>query len=296
MYRKESVTNVAEGVPVLQLNQVCAGYLRQSPVIADLSLTVECGVFLGLIGSNGSGKSTLIRAMAGVVPFRTGSIWLKGESLDSLSRRQIARRVAVLPQDTSCSFAFSVREIVSMGRHPHLGRFQRPDRQDLRIVDEVMERTDVQQLAGRNILELSGGERQRVAIARALAQKPRVLLLDEPTSHLDLNHRIEVLDLLHELNIEEGLTLVCVTHDLNDAAEYCDRLLLLHRGRTMACGSPRQVLTPDLLRRAFGVEAAVEPAPNGPGLRVIPLSRRARTAASAPEGIPRNNEMARGLS
>lgn len=275
------MTSASDGVPVLQLDQVAAGYDRQNPVICELSLSVESGVFLGLIGSNGSGKSTLIRTMAGVVPFRTGSVRLEGQSLDLLSRREIARFVAVLPQDTACAFAFTVREVVSMGRHPHLGRFERPGRDDLRIVDEVMERTDVQQLAGRSVLELSGGERQRVAIARALAQKPRVLLLDEPTSHLDLNHRIEVLDLLHELNLEEQLTLVCVTHDLNDAAEYCDRLLLLHRGRTMACGAPEEVLTPDLLRRAYGVEAAVETAPTGVGLRVIPLSRRARSAASA---------------
>lgn len=273
---------MAEGVPVLQLEQVSAGYVRQNPVIVDVSLAVESGVFLGLIGANGSGKSTLIRTMAGVVPFRTGAIRLEGQSLDLLTRREIARLVAVLPQDTSCSFSFTVREIVSMGRHPHLGRFQRPSHQDLRIVDEVMERTDVQQLAGRSILELSGGERQRVVIARALAQKPRVLLLDEPTSHLDLKHRIEVLDLLHELNREEELTLVSVTHDLNDAAEYCDRVLLLHRGRTMACGSPRSVLTPDLIRRAYGVEAAVEPAPTGAGIRVVPLSRRARSGAGEP--------------
>jgi len=271
---------VAGEVPVLELERVCAGYARHQPVIADLTLAVEGGVFLGLIGPNGSGKSTLIRALAGVVPFRTGAIRLAGQSLSSLSRRQIARRVAVLPQDTSCAFAFTVREIVSMGRHPHLGRFQRPGRDDLRIVDEVMERTDVQQLASRSVLELSGGERQRVAVARALAQKPQVLLLDEPTSHLDLNHRIEVFDLLHQLNREEGLTLVCVTHDLNDAAEYCDRLLLLDRGRTMACGSPPAVLTPDLIRCAYGVQAAVEPAPGGVGLRIVPLSRRARSAAA----------------
>lgn len=260
---------------LLQLRAVSAGYDHQQPILHELDFDLPGGAFLGLIGPNGSGKSTLIRAITGIIPFRTGEILLDGVALDDLARKEIARFFAVLPQDTSCGFSFSVREIVAMGRHPHLGRFRGPDRDDARIVDESLERTDSLHLANRNVLELSGGERQRVAIARALAQKPRVLLLDEPTSHLDLNHRIEILDLLHELNQEEELTLLCVTHDLNEAAEYCDRILLLVQGRTRVFGTPAEVLTPAVLREAYGVDVAVESATPARGLRVVALSRRA---------------------
>jgi len=259
---------------LLQLRAMSAGYERQHPILQELDFDLCPGVFLGLIGPNGSGKSTLIRAITGVIPFRTGEVLLDGVALNDLTRREIARFFAVLPQDTSCSFSFSVREIVSMGRHPHLGRFRGPGPDDALIVEDALARTDALDLAERSVLELSGGERQRVAIARALAQKPRVLLLDEPTSHLDLNHRIEILDLLHELNQEEGLTLLCVTHDLNEAAEYCDHILLLDQGRTRAFGAPAEVLTPEILQDAYGVDVIVESGTADRGLRVIPLSRR----------------------
>ena len=265
---------------LLQLRAVSAGYERQHPILQELDFDLCRNAFLGLIGPNGSGKSTLIRAITGLIPFRTGEILLDGVALNDLARKEIARFFAVLPQDTSCSFSFSVREIVGMGRHPHLGRFRGPGQDDARIVEESLERTDALHLAERSVLELSGGERQRVAIARALAQKPRVLLLDEPTSHLDLNHRIEILDLLHELNQEEGLTLLCVTHDLNEAAEYCDHILLLDQGRTRAFGTPAEVLTPAILQDAYGVDVAVESATPARGLRVIPLSRRGRKSVA----------------
>jgi len=259
---------------LLQLRAVSAGYERRHPILQDLDFDVRGGTFLGLIGPNGSGKSTLIRAITGLIPFRVGQVLLDGVALSDLGRKEIARFFAVLPQDTSCSFSFSVREIVGMGRHPHLGRFRGPGKDDARIVEESLERTDALHLAERSVLELSGGERQRVAIARALAQKPRVLLLDEPTSHLDLNHRIEILDLLHELNQEEGLTLLCVTHDLNEAAEYCDHILLLNQGCSRAFGTPTEVLTPAILHDAYGIDVAVESPTRTHGLRVTPLSRR----------------------
>ncbi|MFC1525264.1 ABC transporter ATP-binding protein [Candidatus Latescibacterota bacterium] len=279
---------MSDTVNLLELSQVSAGYERDRPVVRELDLSVRRGAFLGLIGPNGSGKSTMIRAITGVAPFSSGLVLLDGEDLNTMSRKEIARCIAVLPQDTTSTFSFSVREIVTMGRHPHLGRFQGLTHADLLVVEEAMARTDVLQLAERSILELSGGERQRVVIARALAQKPRVLLLDEPTTHLDLNHRIEVLDLLHELNQEEGLTLLCVTHDLNEAAAYCDQLVLLCEGRKRAQGTPAEVLTPQLLREAYGVEAVVEPGPLGRGLRVTPISRPAVAAAAAAIAVAGN--------
>jgi iron complex transport system ATP-binding protein len=188
--------------------------------------------------------------------------------------------VGVVPQEASCPFAFTVGELVAMGRHPHLGRFRRPGREDDRLVQEALAQTDLSHVADRSILELSGGERQRAIIARALAQKPRILLLDEPSNHLDISHQVEVFDLLHQLNEEQGLALLCVTHDLNTAAEYCDRILLMDRGRACAYGRPEEVITPPLVSAVYGVEVQVEPGAGGTGIRVQPLSRKARHARS----------------
>ena len=267
--------------PTFEVDSVSAGYRAGESVIEEIDLRVNEGSFTGLIGPNGCGKTTLLRAMSGIIRPAAGTIYLRGEKLDRLSRREIACQCAVVPQETPISFAFTVREVVTMGRHPYVGRFQLLSDDDQRIVNEVMERTATVHLADRNVLEVSGGERQRVIIARALCQRPQVLLLDEPTAHLDINHQIELLELLHELSEEQRMTIVCATHDLNHASAYCDRILLLQDGRVRAFGSPQEVISPDIIRDTYGVDVHIDYGSERPF--VVPVSSRHRTAsASAP--------------
>lgn len=227
------------------------------PVLADVELEVQEGDFLGLIGPNGSGKSTLLKIISRVLRPQKGVAYLNGSLLDGLSQKAIARDVAVVPQETQTSFGFSVSDVVLMGRFPHLGRFQVEGAEDLRIARGAMEKTHTVHLADRPITELSGGEKQRVIIAQALTQNPRLLLLDEPTTHLDINHQLQILDLLKELN-RGGLTIIAVFHDLNLAARYCKRLVLLNCGRIDVVGKAQEVLLPEIIRRVFKTDVVVE--------------------------------------
>ena len=260
---------------LLELEGVWAGYGSDEAVVRGVDLQLGEGDFLGLIGPNGCGKSTLLRAAAGVLPLRAGKVLFEGRDLQALSRRELARLLGVVSQETIFAAGFMVRQIVAMGRHPHLGRFQQPGRDDEYQIHQALAQTGILHLAEREALALSGGEKQRVAIARALAQAPRLLLLDEPTNHLDINHQVEVFDLLHDLNQARGLAILCVTHDLNIAAEYCSAIALLEQGELRACGSPSEVLTAPQLSAAYGVEVQVEevggyrassPSPAGAGL------------------------------
>ena len=253
----------------VKLSNVAAGYFRSQPVIKEVDLALCAGDFLAVIGPNGCGKSTLIRAIAGVVPQRSGEVLIGGIDVAQMSRRDMARFTAVVPQETVPAIAFEVRQLVMMGRYPHLRRLQAPGEQDQRLVDAALSRTEATRLVGRRIDELSGGERQRVYIARALAQNPNLLLLDEPTNHLDINYQVEVFDLLYELNRQEGLTIICATHDLNYAAEYSKRVALMASGQVRALGSAVDVYDPDVLEEVYGVGIRVEAGP-----RVVPLSRR----------------------
>ncbi|MCC7264844.1 MAG: ABC transporter ATP-binding protein [Candidatus Latescibacteria bacterium] len=261
---------------LLELVGVSAGYGTGEPVVRGVDLQLAEGDFLGLIGPNGCGKSTLMRAAAGVLPLRGGRAVLEGRNLQTCSRRDLAKLLGVVAQESVFAPGFSVQEIVAMGRHPHLGRFGRPGREDEYQVHRALDQTGILALAAREAVALSGGERQRVAIARALAQSPRLLLLDEPTNHLDINHQVEVFDLLHDLNHEQGLAILCVTHDLNLAAEYCSAIALLEQGLLRAWGPPSEVLTPSLLGAAYGVEVLVEEIGGTP--RIFPVTRRTRSS------------------
>lgn len=227
------------------------------PVLEEIELKVEEGDFLGLIGPNGSGKSTLLKLISRVLRPQKGIAYLNGSLLDGLTQKAIARDIAVVPQETQTTFAFSVSDVVLMGRFPHLRRFQVESTEDLRIAKEAMEKTQTFHLANRLMTELSGGEKQRVVIAQALTQNPRLLLLDEPTTHLDIGHQLQILDLLKELN-QGGLTIIAVFHDLNLAARYCKRLVLLSCGRVEVIGKAEEVFLPEIIRRVFKADVVVD--------------------------------------
>lgn len=226
-------------------------------VLNEFNLKVEQNEIVGIIGPNGSGKTTVIKLLSRVLHPASGSITLFGRNIADMKQKEIARIVAVVPQGTSVAFPFTVREIVLMGRSPHLGLLQMERESDLKIVDHSMALTDSLEIADRYIDELSGGERQRVIIARALSQEPKILLLDEPTSHLDINHQVEIYDLIKRLNSEKDLSVVIVSHDLNMAAEYCDRLVLMKNGRVYKDGTPREVITESNIRDVYGINVMV---------------------------------------
>jgi len=240
-------------------------------VLAEVSLELRAGEVLGLAGPNGAGKTTLLRAGCGVLAPASGRVLLEGRPLAEHGRRGVARRVAVVPQDASFAFPFRAGEVVLMGRSPHLPRLGFEGPQDLAIARAALERVGIEALADRSVLELSGGERQLVLFARALAQEPAALLLDEPTAHLDLFHRLRVLELVREL-ARGGRGALVVSHDLSLAARSCDRIAIAAGGRLLAVGAPAEVLRPELLRRAFAIDALVVPGPDGAPL-VVPQRR-----------------------
>lgn len=225
-------------------------------VVGGLDLTVRSGDFVGILGPNGSGKTSFLRALSRAFRPRDGMVLLGGEDIYSLPAKSVARDLAMVPQEAHVSFAFTALEVVLMGRNPHLGRLQGAGPRDLEAARLAMERANVWHLADRPVTELSGGERQRVVIAQALAQETGLLLLDEPTQHLDINHQLSLLNLLSEM-CAQGLAVIMVMHDVNLASQYCRRLIVIRSGREFARGTPEEVLTPDNIREVFGVGAIV---------------------------------------
>ena len=239
-------------------------------ILRDVNLEVPEGTVVALAGRNGAGKTTLLRIASRVLRPNAGRVLIRGTPIDGFSRRDLAKELAVVPQDTPVSFPFRVIEVVLMGRSPHLGVLGFESRADIALARDVMERVGIDGFADRSILELSGGERQLVLIARALTQEPRVLLLDEPTAHLDLAHRVAVLDLVRDF-ARDGRSVLVVSHDLSLSARASDRLALLAEGRVLDCGTPVDVLTPENLMATFGIRADVIQAPDGSPL-VVPRS------------------------
>jgi iron complex transport system ATP-binding protein len=245
---------------------------RSVAALDDVSVDLRRGEILGIIGPNGSGKSTAVRLMSGVLQPQTGSVLWHGRSLAHVRRADLARQLAVVPQDTAIEFPFSVLEVVLMGRAPHLGGFTFEGDRDIAAAEAALRRTATLHLAHRCIHELSGGERQRVTLARALAQEPQVLLLDEPGAFLDIRHAVEIYDLLRDLQVE-GLTIATVLHDLNLAALYCERVALLHRGRLFRLGTPAEVITYAALTEVYETEVYVDLNDITGAVNVLPLSR-----------------------
>jgi len=243
-------------------------------VLQNVDLALQRGELAGLLGPNGSGKTTLLRLLSGLLPPRSGQVLLDGRDLRGMKPRQIARRVAVVPQELHMPFGFSVQEMVMLGRTPHVRPLAGAGRRDRQVVEESMRLTATSDLAERPFSELSGGEQQRVVIAMALAQEPEVLLLDEPVVHLDISHQIEILELVKELNRRRGLTVLATMHDLNLAALYFDRLILLERGQIVAQGAPGEVLYEERIRQVFGTEVQVQqhPTRHTPQIVLLPLT------------------------
>jgi iron complex transport system ATP-binding protein len=225
-------------------------------ILDEVSLELAPGAVTAILGPNGSGKSTLLRTLAGIWTPQAGVVRLEARPLDEWPREAIAQRVSYLPQNTHCDFAFTVEEMVAMGRHPHRGRFAPERPEDRAAVDEAIGRCDLEDVRGRTIDRLSGGERQRAAIARCLATGPRVLLLDEPTAHLDIEHALAILSLCRRL-ADDGASIAIAMHDLGTVVRLADHAALLHQGRLVASGTPRDVLTPARCRAVFAVDTEV---------------------------------------
>ena len=251
----------------LRFEEVCFAVAGRQ-ILSGVSAELTAGRVFGLLGANGAGKTTLLRIATRVARPSAGRVWLGGTPLESLSRRELARRLAIVPQDTSVPFPFSVEEVVLMGRAPHQRGFGFDSREDLERAAAALSSMEIEHLAARSILEISGGERQLVMLARAFAQQPEVLLLDEATAFLDLRHRVAVLRAVREFASSGGAVLL-VSHDLGLAARACDEVALLQGGRIRESGSPSEVLTASAIRETFGVAAEVFLAPDGSPL-VIP--------------------------
>jgi iron complex transport system ATP-binding protein len=245
---------------MIEAKSICFRY-HQEWVIQDVSFRVGKGEIIGLIGPNGSGKTTLLKILYRLLSPQKGEVLYDILPLRRMKQRDIAKRIAVVAQETYLLFPFHVIEIVLMGRSPYLGRVLFESKKDLEIAKRAMKWAEVLSLSERSIDELSGGERKRVFIARALAQEPEVILLDEPTANLDIHHQIDFLDLILTLNRERGLTIVMASHDINIASEFCDRLILLHQGRIYKMGAPNEVITEENIERVYGCQVWVDQNP-----------------------------------
>jgi iron complex transport system ATP-binding protein len=262
---------------MLEVTDVSFAYGRRGApaqrVLDGVSLHVERGTIVGLLGPNGSGKTTLLKIVAGVLQPQSGTVQIDGRPIEQLTRRELARRMAVVPQETQTTFDFSVIDMVLMGRYPHLGPFELEGAEDQDIAREALAATGTAPLEARAFATLSGGEKQRVVIASGLAQASDMLLLDEPTAALDLGYQFEIASLLRRLNAERGTTMIVSTHDLNLAAALCERIVLLKQGRVLAHGLTKDTLTSEHIRLLYGVEADVQFHRRAGHLMVVPIGR-----------------------
>lgn len=255
---------------VLETRSLSGGYQDQR-IVENIELTLQRGEWLSLIGANGSGKSTLLKLISRILPIQDGIVLLDCKSIHHQPAKLVAQTLALLPQQQTIPDGLTVHQLVSLGRTPHQSWWQwELDREDQQKVETALMQTQMEKFRDRSIQDLSGGERQRAFLAMALAQDPKVLLLDEPTTYLDIRYQLELLELLKYLNRERKLSIITVLHEINLAARYSDRLAMLDQGQIWAIGSPAETLTPDNLLQVFGVEAIVMKTPVG--IQICPLS------------------------
>jgi iron complex transport system ATP-binding protein len=252
------------------------------PVIDHLSLSIHKSDFFIIIGPNGSGKTTLLKIISGLLKLQQGDLIILDRSFQSYTRKALAKKIAYVPQMASLDFPFTVMELVLMGRSPHLGPLGMGQEKDVEIAKKAMAFTGVEHLSGRKLEELSGGEQQRVFIARAICQAPEIILLDEPTASLDLAHQVRIMDMMERLKKERNVTIVMVSHDVNLAAMYGERLLLLKEGRIVSMGSPEKVVTYQTLETAYGCTLLVDQSPIGEYPRVTLVPRKHMLADKQP--------------
>lgn len=241
----------------IEVQNVIFGY-KKDLVLKDISFNIEKGKFFSIIGPNGSGKSTILKLLNNLYTTKRGQILIEGNKISNYKKKALAKKIALVPQNTNLDYEFPVEDVILMGRHPYKGRFQKEDDNDYRIIEDVMEMTGTLELKSKLITEISGGERQRVIIARALAQDPSIILLDEPTSHLDINHQIEILNLLKDLNEKKGTTIIVVMHDLNLASRYSDEIIMINDGKIMDMGKPEDVITKKNIQEAYNLDVVIE--------------------------------------
>ena len=245
-------------------------YYGRQQILKDINLVINKSEFVGIIGPNGAGKSTLLKILDGILKIEKGNVYIEGEPIENKNRRLLAKSIAYLPQETEFTFSFSVHQVVRMGRYAYIRGIGYYTDHDEDIIRQAMQRMDIERFIDRSFNELSGGEKQRVMIASALAQQPKVLLLDEPTSALDLHHQIEIYRTLKSEQKNHKLTILVVTHDINLASQYCDRILLMDKGKILDDGSPAKVLQFKTLQDTFGVEVYIDINPITKSLYILP--------------------------
>lgn len=262
---------------LLEIKDLYCGY-DSRPVIKGVSFAVEKGNFVGIIGPNGAGKTTLFRAITATLPLQKGSVLYNNAPISRIPAKRLAGEMAVIPQFMHIPFAFTVEEFVFMGRFAHLDRFQAPSQRDYELTNDALKLAGISGLSKRNVTELSGGERQMALLAQGFAQQPQILLLDEPTAHLDITHQVAIMGLLKGLNRKSGLTIVVILHDLNLASEYCQRIILLDNGKVFKQGAAEGVLTYQNIEEVYRTVVLVEKNPISGRPYILLVSEKERQA------------------
>ena len=254
---------------MIRINNLCFSFEHE--VLKDININIERGKFYTILGPNGSGKTTLLRILSKSLQMEKGDIFLDGINVAQIKPTLLAKKMAVVPQSTEIEFDFSVQDIVLMGRTPHITRFSSESEKDIKIAINAMKCTNTLQLKNKSINKLSGGEKQRVVVARAIAQDTEIILLDEPISHLDIHHQIEIMNQLRQLNKNKNITIVAVLHDLNIAAAYADHMILMHDGGVYSEGTPVEVLTEDIIKQVYGLEVYITKNPKTGKTFIMPF-------------------------